>query len=113
MKVDHKASLVRLDMFRRVMSQQQPTVLQQLQDKTGQQAEENKKKLLSIISTIEVCGQKDIPLRGHRNEDWNPAADDRPDSNPGNFLTLLRFRCEAGDDQSNVTSTSFLAVAGK
>ena len=43
------------------------------------------------------CGKQNISLRGHRNEDWRPGSDEKPDGNPGNFLALLHFRSEAGD----------------
>ena len=94
---DHNASMVRAEMFRQTMGREQPTILQQLHDQKGQQAAENRKKLLGLISTIEFCGRQNIALRGHRSETWNPSSDELPDSNPGNFLALLQFRHEAGD----------------
>ena len=58
---------------------------------------ENRQKLKSIISVIDLCARQNIALRGHCSEDWNLAAEEEPDSNPGNFLALLRFRVDAGD----------------
>ena len=83
--------------FRTVMRQEQPSVQQQMVTNHEQLACENRQKLKSIISVIDLCARQNIALRGHRSEDWNPAAEEEPASNPGNFLALLRFRVDAGD----------------
>ena len=75
-------------------------VLDQLHDVTQQQGLRNIEKLKSILSCIEFCGRQNIALRGHRNEDWDPASEDPPKGNPGNFLALLRMRHVAGDSFS-------------
>ena len=51
-----------------------------------------KKLLRIIISCIVFCGKQNIALRGH-----NESLSDEG-NNPGNFLALLKFRAEAGDD---------------
>ena len=43
---------------------------------------------------VELCGRQGIALRGHR-DDGKYLED--PENNPGNFQTLLKFRCDAGD----------------
>ena len=57
-------------------------------------------KLRSLLKCIIFCGRQNIALRGHRNEaalEWDPTSGEEPDSNPGNFLSLVHFRAEAGD----------------
>ena len=46
---------------------------------------ENKKKLTFIVKTVLFCASNNIPLRGHSAE-------------KGNFMKLLRFRMDAGDE---------------
>ena len=57
-------------------------------------------KLRSLLKCIIFCGRQNIALRGHRNEaalEWDPTSGEEPDSNPGNFLSLVHFHAEAGD----------------
>ena len=93
----HIGAMVKMSSFRTVMRQEQPSVQQQMVTNHEQLACENRQKLKSIISVIDLCARQNIALRGHRSEDWNPSAEEEPDSNPGNFLALLRFRVDAGD----------------
>ena len=55
---------------------------------------ENRMKLKSTVEMIILCGRQGIPLRGHRDD--NPAVQQNPLANPGNFLALLHFRVQAG-----------------
>ena len=87
--------MARASGFKLVMTREQPTVHQQLHDRNRELTAENEKKLKSIISTIEFCGKQNLALRGHRSENWD--SEDLPESNPGNFLALLNFRHDAGD----------------
>ena len=57
---------------------------------------ENRLKLKSIVETVILCGRQGIPLRGHRDD--NPHVQQDPLANHGNFLALLHFRAQAGDD---------------
>ena len=57
---------------------------------------ENCLNLKSIVETVILCGRQGIPLRGHRDE--NPHVQQDPLANDGNFLALLHFRAQAGDD---------------
>ena len=56
----------------------------------------NRKKLVSIIQTIILCGQQNIPFRGHRDSLVNIEND--PTGRHGNFWALLQFRINAGDE---------------
>ena len=60
--------------------------------KAARHIAENRKLLGSIISCIVFCGKQSIALRRH-----NESLSDK-ENNPGNFLALLKFRAEAGDD---------------
>ncbi|CAF3860067.1 unnamed protein product [Rotaria sp. Silwood1] len=54
---------------------------------------ENRKRLVPIIKTIILCGQNNIPLRGHRDD--------------GYIRSLLRYRIDAGDSMlANHLSTA-------
>ena len=65
---------------------------QQLDQVVQAQIAENRKKIKSIIKTVILCGQNNIPLRGKR--------DDSPDNEllQGNFQSLLEFRMDSGDE---------------
>ena len=93
----HIGPMVKMSSFRTFMRQEQSSVQQQMVTNHEQLACENRQKLKSITSVIYLWARQNIVLRGHRSEDWNPAAEEEPDSNPGNFLALLRFRVDAGD----------------
>ena len=96
----HKDSVVKQSSFLATYANAQPNVLQQLQDKHSQQAVENMDKLRSILSCIEYCGRQGIALWGHRESGFSVTDLDTPLSfNPGNFLALVRFRLEAGDER--------------
>ncbi|CAH1101700.1 unnamed protein product [Psylliodes chrysocephalus] len=69
--------------FIKTFSGKKPTVTDLLDNQERQIIEENRKKLVPIISTILLCGKRDLALRG-KEED-------------GNFEELLKFRVESGD----------------
>ena len=51
---------------------------------------------MSIIKTVIFCARQNIVLRGHRHESgWNLG--EYADGNPDNFLALLQFCAESGD----------------
>ncbi len=66
---------------------------QQLQSQMSALVQDNRSKLLAILKTIVFCGKQLISLRGHREQSESSSVD----TNPGNFLALLRFRVNAGD----------------
>ena len=72
-------------------------IAQQLVDASGKQTEENMEKLRGIVETILLCGRQNLPLRGHRNEQFRPGRNEKRTGNPGNFLALQEFRSGAGD----------------
>ena len=67
------------------------------------QADLNRKILGSIVKTIMLCGKRNFPLRGKRDDghleiyDEDSIIDDITRNNEGNFRELLRFRVDAGD----------------
>ncbi|XP_008182067.1 zinc finger MYM-type protein 1-like [Acyrthosiphon pisum] len=61
------------------------------------EVEDNRKKLRPIIKSILFCGQHDIALRGNT-------------ANKGNFVDLLKFRIDSGD---NILSNNFDTASGK
>ena len=73
------------------------TVAQRLVSHNEQLIAANRAKMISLLKCIIFCGQQDIALRGHRNEDFDPTSWRDPVENPGIFPALLRFRPDAGD----------------
>lgn len=80
----------------------------------------------AIVESIILCGRQGIALRGHRDERTHVDFD--PLTNHGNFLALLQFRIQAGDEilkehlqtaQGNALYTSktiqnkMIAICGK
>lgn len=62
----------------------------QLDTARTRQILENRKNISSVIETIILCGQQNIPLRGHR--DFGKLTVDSTDVNGGNVRNLLRYR---------------------
>lgn len=67
------------------------------------QVQENRWRLHPIVETIILCGRKNIPLRGHRDDghlleqNLESTESESSVSNEGNFRELLRFRVASGD----------------
>ena len=57
------------------------------------QIEYNRKVLRSIVSSVIFCGKQNVALRGHME-----SSTDNSSKNRGNFLALLDFRAEGGDE---------------
>ena len=57
----------------------------------------NRQKLCSIIETIVLRGQQNIPLCGHRDSGTDVKGSQLDTSKNGNFQALLNFRISAGD----------------
>ena len=54
------------------------------------------KTLRSITETVILCGRQDIAFQGHCKD--RSSLEENPTSNHGNFLTLLRFHIQVGDE---------------
>ena len=79
------------------VKQSVPTIAQRLQSISNDIIAQNKKKLVSIMKTVIFCARQNIALRGHRYESGCVIGGESPGGNPGNFLALLQFRAESGD----------------
>lgn len=68
---------------------------------------ENRQRLIPIIETIGICGQQNIALRGHRDDEF--LDDNAGPSNEGHFRELLMYRIRAGDKllENHLKTTSF------
>ena len=56
----------------------------------------NRLTLKSIAETVIFLGRQGLSFRGHRDD--SPAVEESPCTNHGNFLALLQFRIQAGDN---------------
>lgn len=90
----HKDAYTRMVAFLEYMSKKRESIVVQLNSLHAAQIQKNREVLKSIIATVELCGRQGIALRGHRDDGKQL---EEPDKNPGNFQTLLKFRCDAGD----------------
>ena len=77
--------------FTGVMEGRQLSVQQQLQDHGSRQIKKNREILKGILKVIIFCGKQNISLRGH----WESMSSNA--GNPGNFISLLHLRMDAGD----------------
>lgn len=106
-KAYHKNALMDAEAFLRVYNRKQATAEQQIMSVHQQQIQKNRNILVSLVETIAFCGRQNIALRGHRNEDKSHACSKEESGNPGNFLALVKFRMECGDEVlKNHISTS-------
>ncbi len=81
--------------FKAVIENEVVPIDRQLSTIRARKVEENRKKINSIAETAIFCGRQGIALRGHR-DDWKHL-DELPNSNPGNFIALLKFKARSGD----------------
>ena len=93
-KDHHQASIVRLDEFIKVMSNQQPSITSALNRAVADQIALNRQKLLFIFKVIVLCGRQNISLRDNITD---LERDTTGAHNHGNFLSLLHFRVDSGD----------------
>ena len=56
----HKSSVVQMDEFVKVMTNQQPSIRTRLNQATAKQIAANRQKLCSIVETIVLCGRQNI-----------------------------------------------------
>ena len=78
-----------------VVEKKQLPVDQQLSKVRAEHTAENKEKLKSIDETVIHCGRQGIALCGHH-DDWKHVEQSSV-VNPGNFILLLYFRVQSGD----------------
>ena len=97
-KAYHKNALIDAEAFLSVYNQKQATVEQQIMSAHQQQIQKNRNILASLVETIAFCGRQNIALRGHRNEDRSHVYSEEESGNPGNFLALVKFRMQCGDE---------------
>ena len=91
----HLAAVEKAMHFRSVVEKKQLPVDQQLSKVRTERIAENREKLKSIAETVIFCGRQGIALRGHR-DDWKHV-EESSEVNPGNFISLLYFRVQSGD----------------
>ena len=91
----HLAALEKAELFKATMEQRIVPIDQQLSYARAETIRKKREKIKLIAQTIIFCGRQRIALRGHQ-DDWKHLAE-TPHANPGNFIALLRFRAERGD----------------
>ena len=87
----HIAASVKAENFIKIMQKPQKAISSIIDTQRSTLIEKNRKLLHSIISCIVFCGRQNIALRGH-----GESTDG--ENNAGNFLALLKFRADAGDE---------------
>ena len=91
----HKAALEAATAFTTTMENPEIAIDRRLSSQRSKHAAVNRLKLLSIAETVIFCGKQGLAFRGHRDD--MPAVRENPAENHGNFLALLQFRVQAGD----------------
>ena len=88
----HITASLRADDFLQAAERPETSITSIIDNKAARHIAKNRKLLRIIISCIVFCGKQNIAVRGH-----NESLSDEG-NNPGNFLALLKFRTDAGDD---------------
>lgn len=88
----HIRSKMTMDGFLETTRNPSLNLASRMSSKIAEQVASNRKFLVSIIKSIELCGHQGIALRGHRDDSTSEAL------NQGNFKALIDFRIDAGDD---------------
>jgi hypothetical protein len=91
----HMFSVEKAQGFMSVMTGKTTDIVTSISSENKKQAEENRKKLISIVETVILCGRQQIALRG-KNETGKIGLTEPP-HNDGNFRAILRFRARSGD----------------
>jgi len=87
----HIAVSVKGENLIKIMQKPQKAISSIIDTQRSTLIHKNPKLLHSIISCIVYCGRQNIALRGHvESTDGG--------NNPGNFLALIEFRTDAGDE---------------
>ena len=93
----HEDAVIKYDEFLQVMSNQKPTINNQLSQAMTDRIASNRQKLSSIIKTTVLCGRQNIALHGHCDNATDIEKDPLNTENQSNFRALLNFRVDAGD----------------
>lgn len=88
----HLISVEKASQFTSVMQGEHLPIDQKISSIRAQHVEE---KLKSIAETVIFCGRQGLALRGHRDDLKH--LEESPQTNPGNFISLLHFRVQSGD----------------
>lgn len=95
----HRQSMAMMTALQETMKNPKKRIDLSISDKARQTVETNRKILSSIIKCLEYCGRQGIALRGHRdNFAGATTTTDVQNGNPGNFLSLIKFRVDSGDN---------------
>ena len=94
-KTYHLHSVKNAESFESTMENKAVPINHQLSSARATAIAKNKQKIKSIADTIIFCGRQGIALRSHR-DDWKKL-DDAPHANHGNFIALLHFKADSGD----------------
>jgi hypothetical protein len=94
----HKTAVLKTTNFVNAMTQRRD-IQTHIDTARIKQIEENRQRLIPIISTILLCGRQNIPLRGHRDSGSVEKLinEDSLVKNEGNFRALLKYRIDGGD----------------
>ncbi|CAN7941870.1 unnamed protein product [Ixodes hexagonus] len=90
----HKTAVLDADNF--VQAVQGEPVKERMDSAARVQRQTNRKKLMSIIEVVLLCGRQGIALRGHR--DAGSLTLEDPLENDGNFRALVCLKIRSGDD---------------
>ncbi|CAH1102364.1 unnamed protein product [Psylliodes chrysocephalus] len=60
----HKSSVLLADNFMKMYNKSQPNIISQIDNGYLAQIAENRKRLISIIETIKLCGRQELALKG-------------------------------------------------
>lgn len=89
----HKNSMADMSNFVLTMENCQASVCDLANTAQARLIEQNRCKLKSILKCILLCGEQNIALRGHRDDEKY----ENEKGNTGNFKALLHFRVDSGD----------------
>ena len=89
----HNDALLQAENFIKMMRFPEKAIASIIESSRVAQIEYNRKVLRSIVSSVIFCGKQTIALRGHME-----SSADKNCKNQGNFLALLDFGAEAGDE---------------
>lgn len=85
------------DNFLKVHKNLQKDIISQLDTGRAIQIAENRKKMVSIIEIIKLCGRQELALRGTCDSGQIKFNDFEPEINDSNFRAILRMRNKCGD----------------
>ena len=71
----------------------------------GEQQAKDETKLIGIVKCIDFCGRQNLALRRHRNENWDPASEERQRESRVTFLHRFTSEETPGINQGNCAFT--------